>query len=257
MFMEEKRPRGVRIRLSPARKMVLEILHQARKVPTLPLSRAMRLPELVAARKAQPSPPSWAAIFMKAYGLVARRHPELRRAYIPWLRPHLYEHPHSNCTVLVEREWQGEQVVLMAKVRGPENQPLPAIDSYLRYLATADILEVGAFRQVLRLGRVPGFLRRYTFWRLLNLSGRKRAERMGTFVLSSLGRHGVEQHHPLSPLTTYVTFGPIGPAGDVTAKIIYDHRVMDGATVARSLVSLESTLGSEILEELTSLRQAA
>ena len=66
----------------------------------------------------------------------------------------------------------------------------------------------------------------------LNLSGFKRAKRLGTFTISSLGNLGVEQHHPISPLTTYLTFGPISASGEVNVKIIYDHRVMDGRTVA-------------------------
>ena len=246
---------GSRIALSPARKTIHEILRHARRAPSLPLSRVMHLPELVAARAAHPSRPSWVAIFMKAYGLVAESHPELRRAYIPWPRPHLYEHPHSEGALLVEREWQGEQVVLAGKVRAPERQPLQAISSYLRYLNEAEVPRVSAFRQLLRLGRLPALVRRFAFWRILNLSGYRRAKRLGTFVLSSLGNYGVEQHHPLSPLTTYLTFGPIGPDGDVTVKIIYDHRVMDGRTVARCLVDLEAILRHELVEELTAHRR--
>jgi hypothetical protein len=247
--------RGSSIALSAARKAILEILRQARHTPSLPLSRAMKLPELVAARKVDPSPPSWVAIFMKAYGLVAQSYAELRRAFIPWPRPHLYEHPHSECALLVERVWQGEQVVLAGKVRAPEKQPLELIGSYLRYLNEAEVPKVSAFRQLLRLGRLPGPLRRFAFWRIVNLSGYRRAKRLGTFVLSSLGNYGVEQHHPLSPLTTYLTFGPISLDGNVTVKIIYDHRVMDGRTVARCLVDLETTLRDDLVRELTPRRR--
>jgi hypothetical protein len=253
--MTKEGRKGSAIVLSPARKAILEILRHARHAPSLPLSRAMQLPDLVAARNAHPSRPSWIAIFMKAYGLVAQAHPELRRALIPWPRPHLYEHPHSECALLVERVWQGEPVVLAGKVRAPEKQPLELIGSYLRYLHSADVPEVSAFRQLLRLGRLPSLVRRFAFWRIVNLSGYRRARRLGTFVLSSLGNYGVEQHHPLSPLTTYVTFGPISPEGDVTVKIVYDHRVMDGRTVARCLVDLEATLRNDLVSELTTRRR--
>jgi hypothetical protein len=36
----------------------------------------------------------------------------------------------------------------------------------------------------------------------------------------------------------------------VDVRLIYDHRVLDGASVARALKSLEMTLTGEILDEL-------
>src|SRR5262249_23944394 len=146
-----------------------------------------------------------------------------------------------------ERAWQGEQVVLAAKIRAPENSTLAALDGHLRYFKEAPVLEVSSFRQLLRLGRLPGFIRRFTFWHSLYLSGFKRAKRLGTFMISSLGSLDVEQHHPLTPLTTYFTFGPISPEGEVTAKIIYDHRVLHGRCVARCLQTLDEVLRTTLL----------
>jgi hypothetical protein len=238
--------------LSPARKMVMEVLHHGRKVPTLPLSKEVRVSSLIEARKAGAFV-SWSAIFMKAYGLVALQHPELRRAYIPYPWPHLYEHPCSECALLLEREHQGESIVLGAKLRWPERQTLSALDGHLQRFREAPIEEICDFRQWLRLGRLPGVVRRFLFWSTLNWSGFKRAKRLGTFAISSLGNLGVEQHHPISPLTTYFTFGPISPAGTVNVKIIYDHRVMDGRTVARCLNDLQIVLETHLLEELLAM----
>ena len=69
-------------------------------------------------------------------------------------------------------------------------------------------------------------------------------------MISSLGNLGVEQFHPLTFLTTYVTYGPISDEGDVTVKIIYDHRVLDGRTAARALGTLEETMNGPMLAEL-------
>jgi hypothetical protein len=229
--------------------MVMEILHHGRKVPSLPLSKVIRVGALAEARKAGAFV-SWTAILMKAYGIVAERHAELRRAYIPFPWPHLYEHPISECGVVLERELDGETVVLGAKIRGPELQTLENLDGDLTFLRSAPIDEVGNFRQWLRLGRLPWPLRRLLFWSSLHLSGYKRAKRLGTFSISSLGNLGVEQYHPISPLTTYLTFGPISADGNVNVKIIYDHRVMDGRTVARCLNDLEEALNTRVLEEL-------
>lgn len=242
--------KGIRLPLSPARQMVVELLHHAQRVPSLPLSQDVNVAPLAELRALASPRPSWTAIFMKAYGLVARRHPQLRQAYIrlPW--PHLYEHPHSECAVLIEREWRGESVVLGAKLRAPEEAPLAQLDGHLRRYREAPIDSIGYFRQVLRVGGLPGPLRRFVFWHSLHGSGARRAKHWGTFMLSSLGMLGVEQHHPLTPLTTYFTFGPIDAHGNVTLKIVYDHRVMDGRTVARCLNELDQILRTEILAEV-------
>src|SRR5262245_43941980 len=193
---------GKWLSLSPARRMVDEILHHAKQVPSLPVSRHCNIAGAVAARCRLTSPPSWIAIFMKGYGLVGRDFPEVRRAFIPWPWKHLYEHPSSECSVLVEREWQGESVVLGGKLRAPEEQSLTDIHAYVRYLRDTPVPQVNYFRKWLRVGRYPSWLRRFLFWQTLYLSGHTRARRLGTFSISSMGSLGVEQIHPISPLTT-------------------------------------------------------
>src|SRR5262249_61904094 len=126
--------RGICVAVMQTRKVVMELCHHARKAPSLPLSRRLNRGELVELRRqaaddgTPTSPPSWIAIFMKAYALVARRHPELRRALIGWPYQHFYEHPISEATVLVEREIGGETVVLGAKIREPGALALGDID---------------------------------------------------------------------------------------------------------------------------------
>src|SRR5262245_6292962 len=84
---------GRSIKLSLPRRFVGDILHFAKKIPSVPMQRRMQLADVIAARAAAPQRVSWCAIFMKAYAIVAAERPELRRAYIsfPWAR--LYEHP--------------------------------------------------------------------------------------------------------------------------------------------------------------------
>jgi hypothetical protein len=255
--MSSEYPRGKVIPMHIGRRLVAEMMHHARKVPSIPLARTCRVPALVAARAAAAPPPSWMAIFMKAYGLVGQEIPELRRAWIPYPFPRIYEHPISECGVLMEREVEGEPVVLGAKVRGPETTPLARIDQHLKTFRETPVEKVTPFRQLLRLARVPWPLRRWFLWRVLWLSGHRRARRVGTFVISSLGNYGVEQQHPLTALSTYFTFGPIAADGAVTLKVIYDHRVMDGRTVARILVRLEEVLNGAVLDEVRGLARRA
>jgi hypothetical protein len=232
----------------------MELMHHARKVPSVPLAKAANVADLLGLRKEMAVPPSWMAVFLKAYGLVCRNNAVLRRALIPFPWPHLYEHPLSEGGVVIEREYQGEAVVLGAKIRGPENHTLAALHARLRYFKETPVEDIAYFRQVLRIGALPWPLRRLAFWQALNLSGFRRAKHLGTFLISSLGNLGVEQCHSLTPHTTYFSFGPIGPTGDVTLRIFYDHRVMDGRTVARCLNELEDVLHGPIRAEMLEAR---
>ena len=249
--------KGTCLRLSPARKVVMELMHHARKVPSIPLSRTFNVADLVVARKEAAPPPSWVAIFMRAWSLAARKHPELRRALIPWPWKHLYEHPHSEAAVLIERDWEDEKAVLGAKIRAPEEATLQDLTERIRYFKDAPVLEVSSFRQLLRLGRLPWFILRFAFWQTLYLSGFKRAKRFGTFMISSHGSQDVEQEHPITALTTFLTFGPISENGDVVVRVIYDHNVMDGRSICRAFHELDRVLHGQILVELRDLRRQA
>ncbi len=86
-------------------------------------------------------------------------------------------------------------------------------------------------------------------WVGLN-TARARFVQFGTFGLSVYSSLGAESLHPIGPLTTTLTYGVIDPDGGVTVRLVYDHRVMDGATVARALARLEAELTGPILAEL-------
>jgi pyruvate/2-oxoglutarate dehydrogenase complex dihydrolipoamide acyltransferase (E2) component len=244
---------GTRHPLSPARKVIGEFLRHSQRVPSLATTRRACVAELADARQRGGNAVSWVAIFLKAYALAARRHPRLRCAFIPLPWPHLHEHSQTEAVVPIERFWQGEDVVFGAKVRGPENHSLAQLHAHLRRFKETPVHQISAFRQQLRLGRLPWPWRRFVFWQTLYLSGAKRARRFGTCVVSSMGHLGAEQVHPLTALTTYFSAGPVGPGGDVTLRIIYDHRVMDDGHVARALAAVEEALHTNVLAELKSL----
>jgi hypothetical protein len=102
---------------------------------------------------------------------------------------------------------------------------------------------------MLALARWPRPVRRALLWLGLNLP-RTRPGQFGTFGLSVYSSLGAESLHPLSPLTTTLTYGVIEPDGGVTVRLVYDHRVFDGATAARALACLEQSLTGPLLEEL-------
>jgi hypothetical protein len=234
------------------RRLVGDLLWAASAMPTVPVQRRMRLAELVAARALSPIRPSWTAIFTKAYARVAAVTPELRRAYVklPW--PHLYEYDASAAAITIEREHEGENVVFLARINQPDRMPLSALSHALRELHDVPVESRKEFRRALRFSRVPWPLRRWLWWLSLNMA-RPRGKYFGTFAVTVYSGLGAESLHPLYPVTTTLNYGVIGADGAVDVRITYDHRVMDGATVARALEKLQTELTGEIVAELRSM----
>jgi hypothetical protein len=245
--------RGRCLPLSLPRRLVGDLLHFAAKVPTVPVQRRMSVASLRDLRRQISRPPGWCAIFTKAFALAAAAYPELRRAYLPWPWPRLYEHPFSIASVAVSRRYEGEDAVFFAHLRAPDRQSLTELDACLCRFKEVPVESIGLFRRALRVSRLPRPLRRLLWWVGLNSSGPKRAKRMGTFGVSVYSGLGAESLHPLSPLTTTLNYGVIRDNGTVTVRLTYDHRVMDGATIARALALMEEVLNEAIRAELREL----
>ena len=241
--------RGHAIRLSPARRVQNDFLYFANKAPILPVQRRMRLSAVIDARKACPHHPPWTVLFFKAYALLAQEVPELRRVHIglPW--PHLYEYPASLGMIAVERKTGQALEVFAGRVKNPASRSLKELVDILRHFNEAPLREIKEFRRVLMFGRLPWPLRRLLMWIGLNI-GRQRANFFGTFALSVYSALGADSLRPLAPCTVVLNYGVIAPDGTVDVRFNYDHRVMDGAVVARALQSLERILTQNIVGEL-------
>jgi hypothetical protein len=237
---------GRSLPLSLPRLWVGDLLHFAQKVPTVPVQRRMHIGALAAARRSLDPRPSWCGLFTKAYALVAARHPELRRAYLSFPRPHLYEHPVSIASVAVERRLGDEHAVFFTQIRDPDLHTPEQLDEHLKECKERPVESIGTFRRALRWSRYPRPVRRLLWWIGLNVSGYRRARNLGTFGVSVYSGLGAEALHPLSPLTTTLNYGVINDDGTVDVRVIYDHRVMDGSTVARALAELEEVLNHEL-----------
>lgn len=245
-----ERPKGRYIPITPGRVFVNELMRQSRKMPLILVERNFNLKPLLMARQQQNSKISWVALFAKAYGLVGQQLPNLRWSWIrfPWSR--IYEHPFSECSVIVEREFQGEMCVFATPIRNPEAETLLNLTERIQKFRDAPVEEVPGFRALLRMTKLPSLLRWFIFWMVLNWTGSKRSKRFGTFTISSLGNYGTDLLTPISPLTGYLTYGPIREDGTVTVRLIFDHRVMDGRQAARALVEMEQTMLGTLLNEL-------
>lgn len=241
--------------LSLPRVFMKDMLHFAAKVPSVPVQKRMNVSRIAAARMAA-GRPGWPAIFLKAFANVANDMPVLRRAYIslPW--PHLVEYPTSVASVAVERDYEGEPAVFFGHISSPAKLSVFQINTKVREYSETPVTSIKAFRKVLGHAKWPGFLRRFGMWLGLNIA-RTRAGLFGTFGLSVYSSLGAESLHPISPLTTTMTYGVISQDGHVDVRLIYDHRVLDGATVARVLSKIEAELNGAVLEELRAVAETA
>lgn len=247
--------RGRTIPLSLPRRLVCDLVHVAHQIPTVPVQRIIKIASLQSLRSELKTRPSWCALFTKAYALVAVDFPELRRAYLPFPWARLYEHPHSVASIAVERIFEGEPGVFFGHIHCPEARGIMELDRHLRQYKEDPIESIADFRSSLAICRLLLPIRRMLWWYVTHARGRSKAKRLGTFGVSVYSSLGAESLHPLSPLTTALNYGVIQDNGNVPVRVIYDHRVMDGATVARALARLEEVLNHDILTELHELRK--
>jgi hypothetical protein len=248
--------RGKIKRISVPRRLIDDMMCASAGVPFVSLRRRLDIRELLEARAEAARPPGWAAIFVKAFGLVAKEQPVLRTLYARWPWPHFYELPCSIAMVAVARVLDGEDCVLPQKIRLEEDpQSLAEIDQLIRLAKDAPIDEIGAFRKMLRAAAAPMPLRR-VIWAFGLTVLRQRANYFGSFGVTSVAAYGGGELSALSPGPYILSYGTVGPDQTIDVLIRWDHRVTDGAPIAKALTRLEQVLNGEIAAELRSLRRS-
>jgi hypothetical protein len=241
--------RGTPKTLSLPRRLIIDLMRASMGVPFVSLSRPLHIRPLLEARASAAAPAGWAAMFVKAFALVARDEPILRTVYAKWPWPTLYELPKSVALVAIARVERGEECVLPQRISAPEALPLAEIDAEIRRGKTAPIADVPTFRKILRVTRLPLPLRRLS-WAIGMNFGRQRGNWFGSFAVSSVAAYGGGELHPITPGPFIVSYGVVEPGQTIHVVIRWDHRVTDGAPIARVLTRLEQALNTEIAAEL-------
>ena len=229
-------------------------MHASICVPFVSLARPLDIRNLVEARALAPHPPGWAAIFIKAFALVAQGNPTLRTLYVKWPWPGFYELPCSVAMVAIARVEDGQDCVLPQRVTAPEAMSLAEVDALVRHAKDAPVEEVPAFRKMLRTTRLPLPLRRL-FWAIGLNFGRQRANYFGNFGVTSVSAYGAGELHAMSPGPFVVTYGLAKPDQTIDVVLRWDHRIADAALIAKALTRLEQVLNNEISAELRANRQ--
>lgn len=228
--------------------MVCDILRYDRFVPSFAHDRVCNVSALSQARRTLQGRISWPAIFLKAYALTANEFPRLQQTWMNWPWPHLYQHPEHVGTLVVRREYDGDEWLFWAHLRDLHARSLSDIQADIDRYQNEPVESI--YRRQLWLARQPAIIRRICWWLTFQVSGNKKCKRLGTFFLSTISGRGAEIQNPPSMLTTGLTYGPIDEAGNSRVTITYDHRILDGHHIADILAKLEATMNTELLREI-------
>src|SRR6202790_1060995 len=218
--------RGKVRNISMPRRLVADLMHASVRVPFVSLSLPLNIRPLLEAHALAAQPPGWAAIFVKAFSLVAKEQPILRTLYVKWPWPSFYELPRSVAMVAIARVEDGQDCVLPQKVTAADTLPLAEGDAQIRHAKDAPIGEVPAFRKILLATRLPLLLRRLIWLIGLNF-GRQRANYFGSFGVTSVAAFGGGELHALSPGPFIVSYGVVDPGPTIDVVICLDHRITD------------------------------
>jgi pyruvate/2-oxoglutarate dehydrogenase complex dihydrolipoamide acyltransferase (E2) component len=232
---------GRRIPLTPSRVFIADLSVAAAAMPQGVIGRRIDIAALIAARKASAERVPLTACFIKAWAEAARELPELRRSWITFPRPHIHEHAYSVASLMVEREIDGEKVLFPARIKQPAERSLAEIAGDIADAVSRPVQEISRNRMILAVSRLPRFMRRIAWWYAFNIP-RHRQHYVGTFGVSAVGHLGASILHPVSPVSTFLGYGPIAADGTVDLTVGFDHRVMDGAVIARAMALLEDKL---------------
>lgn len=233
-----------------------DLVALSRTIPIAALEHRLQLKPIIAAREAMPKPrPSWVALFLKAFALVARRRARLRQGYFGFPWPRIYEHPFNVAAITVEREWNGEHAIFFDMLPRPETMGVMELHYYLRRLKTEPVENFQTFLRLIRGGPLPMSLR-WMIWRWLYcFSGPRRAHYIGTFAINGGTRFPIRPVTTTGAIGTTLYFGLFNADGSTDVCLTFDHRVMDGGEVVRTLDELESVLNTDMVLELQALQK--
>ena len=236
--------------VSPFRRLVIDLMHASQQVPTVTIERRMSLGALLEARNRCMQKPTWTAMFMKAYALVARERPLLRTSYMSFPWPRFFEHAKNIVCVNFSQKYQGEDIVLQTQIRSPENRSLREIDGIIRQMKEQPVEKCDAFNRQ-RSWHGGASDSRFIFWATMNVFGRR-----GRTILARwhhLARRTARALSIIPLITSTLLYGLLNANGNLDVRLSFDHRVLDGAPAAEALPSLERTLLGEILDEVRSM----
>lgn len=245
--------------LSPARRLLGDLVQVAQTVPTASVERRMRLHLLAGLRAMSWPRPGWCAVFVKAFAILAGRRRELRQHYVRWPWPHVIEQMTPGACVPIGRvdDVEDQEAVHFARLDAPERLGLAEIDRWLRDCQERPLDSLPAFAHWRTLLGMPALVRSLVCRVGSAWSARFQASVLGTYAVNTVAGSGASCVQQPSPWPLALSYGLVGKDGCVDVRLTYDPRLRDAVTAARLLGDLEDVLTKELASELRYMQNVA
>jgi hypothetical protein len=240
--------RGTVRKISVSRRVIIDLMRASADVPFVAVRRTLSVGPLAAARKGLPSRPAWAAIFAKAFAILAGEQPILRRVYLKWPWPHFYEFPQTVAMIVVAPDATPDGVLLFP-VKAPDLTSLAEADAGIRKAKAQPIEATPFFRKTMMVTRLPNPIRRLAWAIGLNF-GRQRGNYLGTLLVTSVAAFGGGEVEALGPQPFILSYDRLSDDGSIDVMIRWDHRIADAAFINMELSRLEQILNHQIADEM-------
>ncbi|MFI0723436.1 2-oxo acid dehydrogenase subunit E2 [Streptomyces sp. NPDC021224] len=194
------------------------------------------------------------AYVLHTAGRVMVRHPQANVAVGGGVLPKVAASPGAHGKITLDRTWSGQRVVLSAVLPDLDRSDLDEIQDKLEHYRDSDPERLPQYAGLPLLHKLPRPIAQAAFRRAVRPLG-KRAQRMGTFSVTSLGHRAVDGFHSVggTPVTLgvgriadrpVVRGGELAVAPVMRLSLAFDHRVIDGAEAADILTETKEDLES-------------
>jgi hypothetical protein len=243
--------RGTVRKISLSRRVIVDLMRASADVPFVAVRRALSIAPLAAARAGLRNRPAWAAIFAKAFAILASEQPILRRVYLKWPWPHFYEFPQTVAMIVVAPDATPDGVLLFP-IKAPDQVSLAEADARIRSAKSQPIEATPFFRKTMMVTRLPQPLRRLAWAIGLNF-GRQRGNYLGTLLVTSVAAFGGGEVEARGPNSFIFSYDRLSSEDTIDVMIRWDHRITDAAVIGVELLRLEQILNNQIADEMLAL----
>jgi hypothetical protein len=243
--------RGTVRKISLSRRVIIDLMRASADIPFVAVRRTLSIGRLAAARKSLRNRPAWAAIFAKAFAILAAEQPILRRVYLKWPWPHFYDFPQTLAMIVVAPDATPDGVLLFP-VKAPDLTSLAEADAMIRSAKSQPIEATPFFRKTMMVTRLPQPLRRLAWAIGLNF-GRQRGNYLGTLLITSVAAFGGGEVEALGPQSFILSYDKVSDDGTIDVMIRWDHRIADAAFIGGELSRLEQILNNQLADEILAL----
>ncbi|MUN39447.1 2-oxo acid dehydrogenase subunit E2 [Actinomadura litoris] len=236
------------------RRHTLYFLDEVRAFAPVFLDTEVEMTELAAHRESADRRYSTVTYAVHTAARVLARHPDANAALRGRTRPRIARPPGVHAKITLDKTLNGRRVVLSAVLRDADKAGLEELQRQVERYRDGDPDVMEEFAGLRTLHRLPVPLGRAAFRRVVRPL-RGRADRFGTFAVTSLGHRPVDGFHSVGGTTVTLGLGrvvdrPVARSGRVVVaptmrlSLAFDHRVIDGAEAADVLAEIKEGLES-------------